>query len=276
MANDQGTFLAYRNYIEASDTALATAATELGDRLVDNLKTRESDDVWRFSVSGAATSATVTATLSADQEIGVVTSQFPRGEYTGVSESNLVFDPTDTIRYRLLDSSDVELADSTAAASGVVAGYMTHYWKPTNPVSGVRKIEATFDAASRVTATFCDVGTLGAWGIIEPSVGFAYPASFGWRHNNETKATAAGRFYTARFDPMRRWSLSFDWLSNAESMILDEMLRYSGGARQVFIRRGDLPTGKDAMHALVTASNRGMESRTSTLRQQALTFNEFI
>ena len=275
MANDQGTFLAYLNYVEDENTTLTTAAEEQGDRVVDNLKTRESDDFWRFAVSGGATSATVTATFSSDQTIGLVTTQFPRGTYTGVSEASPNFASTDTIQYRLLDSGDSELADSTAAASGVVAGYMTHYWKPDSAVSGVRKIEATYDAASRVSAAFCDVGMLGGWSSIEPDVGFSYPAGFGWRHNTENQRSATGRLYTARFEPLRKWSLMFDWLSNSESMVVDEMLRYSGGARQVFVRRGDLPSGKDAMHAVLSAV-RDAESRTPAVRQQALTFEEFI
>lgn len=275
MANDQGTFLAYRNYIEDASTTLATAASEQGDRIVDNLKTREADDAWRFAVSGGSTSATVTATFSADRTIGLVTTQFPRGTYPGVSEDAPNFISTDTIRYRLLDASDVVLADSTATASGVAVGYMTHYWKPNAAVPLVRKVEATYDAASRVSATFCDVGMLGAWPIIEPNVGFSYPGGYGWLLNNETARTTTGRLYAARFEPLRRWALTFDFLSNSEAAVIDEMIRYSAGARQVFVRRGDLDAGKDAMLAVVTPV-RDMESRTATLRQQALTFDEFI
>lgn len=275
MANTQGTFLAYRNWVEESNTTLETAVEEQGTRVVANLKTREADDFWRFPVADGSSTATVTATFAADQTIGVVTTQFPRGTYTGVSESSPNFASGDTIRYRLLDASDNELADSTTAASGVVAGYMTHYWKPDNAVASVRKVEATYNALSRVDAAFCDVGMLGAWSIIEPSVGLSYPGGFGWRHNTENQRTTTGRVYAARFDPTRRWDIAFDYLSNAESLLIDEMLRYSGGARQVFIRRGDLPVGRDAMLALVSAT-RDMESRTPTLRQQAMTFEEFI
>lgn len=275
MANALGTFLAYRNYIEDASTTLATAATIQGDRIVDNLKTRESDDFWRFAVSGGATSAIATATFTADRSIGCVTVQFPRGEYPGVSEDAPNFAATDTIQIRLLDSLDAELADSTALQSDVVAGYMTWYWKPSAAVAGVRKVEVTFDAASRVSAAFCDVGMLGAWPIIEPSVGFSYTSTRGWRPNTENARTTTGRPYTARFDPLRRWSLMFDYLSTSEAETIDEMLRYSGGARQVFVRRGDLSTGKDSMLAIVSAP-RDMEDRTATLNQQSLTFDEFI
>lgn len=275
MANDQGTFLAYLNYIEAATTTLATAAKEQGDRIVSNLKTREADDFWRFEVEEGSTSATAIATFASNQTVALVTTQFPRGTYPGVSEDAPVFASTDTIQYRLLDASDVQLADSGTDQSGCVAGYMTHYWRPDNVVSGVRKIEATYNAASRVSAGFCDVGMLGAWPIIEPSVGFSYPGGFGWRHNNETSRTTTGRLYSARFEPLRRWSLMFDFLSNNESLTIDEMIRYSGGARQVFVRRGDLPVGKDAMLALLSVP-RDMEARTMELRQQALSFDEFI
>ena len=275
MANQLGTFLAYRNFVELSTTTLATAAAEVGDRLVANLKTREADDAWRFEVAALATSATVTATFAADQTIGVITTQFPRGEYPGVSEDAPNFISTDTIRYRMLDSVDAELDDSGVVASAVVNGYMTHYYKPSSPIAGVRKIEATYDAASRVTATFCDVGMLGAWGIIEPNVGFSYPGGYGWLLNNENARTTTGRLYAARFEPLRRWSLTFDFLSNSEAMTLDEMLRYSGAARQVFVRRGDLPAGQDAMLAVVNPI-RDTESRTAALRQMAMTFDEFI
>lgn len=263
------------NHIEDDATTIATEAVAQGARVASNLKTRESDDFWRFAVTGGATSATVTATLAADQTVAVVTTQFPRGEYTGVSESSPVFAPGDTVRYRLLDAGDVVLADSTTAASGVQVGYMTHYWKPDAAVSGVRKIEATYDAASRVSAGFCDVGMLGAWPILEPSVGFSYPAGYGWLTNTESSRTSTGRLYTARFEPLRRWSLTFDFLSNAEAALFDEMTRYLGGSRQMFIRRGDLPSGKDSMLAIATAS-RDIESRTPTIRQQTLTFEEFI
>ena len=152
---------------------------------------------------------------------------------------------------------------------------MTHYIKPTSAITGVRKVEATYTATSRETAGFCDVGMLGAWSIIEPDVGFSYPGGFGWRHNTDNQRSATGRLYSARFDPLRRWSLTFDALTNDESITIDEMLRYSGGARQVFVRRGDLPTGKDALLGLVSAG-RDMEARNVTHRQQALTFEEFI
>jgi hypothetical protein len=275
MANDQGHFLAYQNWVEERATVLATTTDDQGNRVVANLKTRESDDVWRFPVAVDAVTATVTVTFDADKTIGVVTSGFPRDEYPGISEANPSFGATDTIRYRLLDASDVQLADSGTNASGVVPGYMSHFWKPGAAVTGVRKLEATYAATSRIAAGFCDVGTIGAWPIIEPNVGFAYPAGFGWRHNTENQRTPTGRVYSAGFDPSRRWSLELDFLTNDESMIIDEMLRYSRGARQVFIRRGDLPTGKDAMFALVSTT-RDMESRTATHRRQVFTFDEFI
>ena len=275
MANDQGTFLAYRNYVEEADTTITTAADVEGDRVAANLKTRESDDFWRFAVSAGNLTQSVTAEFASDQTIGVVTSQFPRSEYTGVSEASPAFAASDQIRYRLLDSADVELWDSGTVAAGVVVGYMTHYIKPSSAVAGVRKIEATYTATSRETAGFCDVGMLGAWSIIEPAVGFSYPGGYGWRPNTDNQRSATGRPYSARFDPLRQWQLTFDVLTNDESMTVDEMLRYSGGARQVFVRRGDLPVGKDGLLALVSAP-RSMESRTATHRQQALTFDEFI
>lgn len=275
MANDQGTFLAYRNYIEDSDTTLVTDAVVLGDLVVDNLKTTESDDFWRIDTASGPPTGTVTATFSEDRTIGAITSQFPRGVYPGVSETALAFGSTDTIQYRLLDASDVELWDSGAVASGVVAGYMTHYIKPSTAISGVRKLEATYVATSRTSASFADIGMLGAWPIIEPSVGFSYPGGYGWRLNNETARTTTGRVYSARFEPLRRWSIVFDFLTTSDAAALDEMLRYSGGARQVFIRRGDLPVGKNAMLALVTAP-RDLEWQTGELLQQALTFEEFI
>lgn len=275
MANQLGTFLAWRNFIEYATTTLATAAEEQGTRIVDNLKTQESDDFWRFEVDESASDATVTATFAADQAVGVATVQFPRETYPGVSEDAPNFAATDTIRIRLLDVDDVELADSGTVQSGVVAGFMTYYWKPDSPVSGVRKIEFTFDAASRVSAGFCDVGMVGAWSIMEPNVGFSYPGGYGWRHNTESARTPTGRLYTAGFEPLRQWSMTFDFLSNAEAALFDEMIRYSRGARQVFVHRGDLPAGKDSMLAVLTVP-RAMEASTATLNQQSLTFDEFI
>ena len=281
MANSEGHFLAWKNWIENDDVTFTTAVDDQGDRVALNLKTTESDDAWRFPVDVGATEAVVTADLIVDREVALLTTQFPRFVYPGVSEDQPNLATTDTIRYRLLDASDVELYDSTVlTASDVLPGYMFHYHKPDSAVSGVRKIELTVDCISRGTLgdafKFCDVGYLGAWGhIIEPNVGFAYPAGFGWPPRNENARTATGRLYSARFEPYRRWSLALDFLSNAESLNVDEMMRYSGGARQVMVRRGDLPAGKDGMLAIATAP-RDMESRTSTLRQQSFTFNEFI
>lgn len=272
MANDQGTWLAYLNAVESG--TITTDADVVGDRLVTNLATTESDDSWRFLVEESATSATVTVTWTTDQTVGAVSTQFPRHEYTGVSESNPAFLSTDTIRYRLYDSEDTLLWDSTEAASGVAVGYMIHQIKLDTQLTNVRKLVADYDAASRETAGFCDVGTLGAWKVIEPNVGFSYPGGYGWKTNMESQTTTAGRRYNARFDPMRRWTLIFDFLTNSEAMSVDEMIRYSGGARQVLVCRGDLPSGMDAMHATLEA--RDITSRTASLRQAPLTFEEFI
>lgn len=275
MANDQGTFLAYRNFVEeVSNNGFTTDAVEMGSRVVTNLKTRESDDFWRFAVEDGETVGEVEIDFGSNVEIGAITTQFPRGTYPGVSESNPAFGPTDEIRYRLLDASDVVVWDSTSEASGVVPGYMMHFVEVDPPVTA-RKLIATYDAESRVASGFCDVGTLGAWSTFAPYIGFSYPAGYGWMLNNEKGRTPAGRLYSARFEPMRKWSLQFDGLTNAESMIVDEMIRYSGGARQVFVCRGDLPAGKNAMLAVVEAQ-RDIESRNATHRQQALTFEEFI
>ena len=281
MANSEGHFIAWKNVIEADDVTFETAVEDQGDRVALNLKTTESDDAWRFPVATGATSATVTAVLTADKTIELLTTQFPRFEYPGVSEDMPNIATTDTIRYRLLDSADVELHDSTVlTASDVLPGYMFHYYRPSSPVSGVRKIELTVDAVSRETLDdafkFCDVGYLGAWEqLLEPDVGYAYPAGFGWPPRNENARTATGRLYSARFEPYRKWSLALDFLSNAESLNVDEMIRYTGGGRQMMVRRGDLPAGKDGMLAIVTTP-RDMESRTGTIRQQSFTFNEFI
>lgn len=286
MANECGTFLAYRNWVEepgvlssagatvVPGSVLTTTADIQGTRLVTNLATRESDDSWRFLVATAATSATVSVDFGQDREVQCVTSQFPRHRYTDVSEDIPIFAATDTIQYQLFDSLGAVLYDSTVVVSGVDPGYMVHYIRLDAALTNVRRMDVTFDAISRETLGFCDVGQVGAWPIIEPNVNFSYPAGYGWKTNTNTQTTSAGRLYTARFDPMRRWSLDFDYLSNDESMVIDEMTRYSGGARQVFVVRGDLPTSKDAMHALVEA--RDIRSRTPTLRQAPLSFNEFI
>lgn len=273
--NDQGTFIGVKNHVEASSTTFTTAVLEFGDRVASNLATTQSDDAWRVgALSGGSTSAQVTIEFTAERSVDALSTQFPRGIYPGVSEDEPNFAATDTIRYRLYDASDVELYDSTAQASGVVPGYMLHTVELDQSYQA-KKLVVDFDAVSRAAATFFDVASIGAWETISPSVGFAYPGGFGWKLNNESQTTIAGRTYTARFEPKRRWSIVFDFLSNADSLQIDEMIRYSGGARQVLIQRGDLPTGKDAMLALVSPS-RDMESRTATLRQQALTFEEFI
>lgn len=272
MANQLGTFLAYLNKVE--DATLTTAADVQGERVVANLATRESDDVWRFLVSGGSTTATAIATWDSDQTVQVLTAQFPRTTYTGVSESSPSFASSDTIQWVLKNSGGTTIYDSTAEASNATPGYMTAYHKMASQLTTVRSLEVTFDATSRVSAGFCDVGMIGAWPIIEPSVGFSYPGGYGWRHNTNNQTTTAGRMYTARFDPMREWSLEFDFLTNDEANTIDEMNRYAGGARQVFVRRGDLPTGKDAMLALLSA--RSTQSRTATRRQAPLTFEEFI
>ena len=267
--------MAFCNWVEVAQTTdIVTAAVEQGARVVGNLKTRESDDFWRFAVGLGQTSATVVVDFGADREVGVITTQMPRGVYPGVSETNPALGATDTIRYRLLDDDDTELWDSGAQASGVVPGYMLHYAEVDPPVTA-RKLEATYDAPSRTAAGFCDIASLGAWPVIAPYVGFSYPGGFGWMLNNENGRTPVGKLYTARFEPMRKWSLSFDGLTNAESLIISEMLRYAGGARQVLVKRGDLPIGRDAMLAVVTA-DRDIESRNHEIRQVALTFEEFI
>jgi len=265
--------LAYKNWVEYSGSTLTTSETEQGERVVSNLKTRESDDVWRVDVT-SDTAASVEVDFGEDRAVDVVTHQFPRGDYPGVSEEDPAYNSADTIQYLLKDAADVTLWDSGASASGLVTGYMTHWKRPSSTITA-RKLVVNYVATNRVTAGFFDVGNIGAWPIIEPSVGIAYPAGFGWDANNGIKETTAGKRYTARFDPLRRWSFIFDALSNDESMELDEMIRYSGGARQIFARRGDLPSGKDAMHCLVQSA-REIESATPEIRGLSMALKEFI
>jgi hypothetical protein len=273
--SDQGTFLAYRNWVEEVLNASITSSVEsFSGRGPQNVKTRESDDFWRFPVADGASSAILSIDFGADRSVGLITTQFPRGVYPGVSESNPVFASTDTIRVRLLDASNTQLFDSGTDAADIVVGYMSWYLK-LDTATTARKVEITYTPTSRIASGFCDVGSVGAWSIIEPAVGFSYPAGFGWIPSAETAQTPGGRVYTARFEPRRRWQLAFEMLTNSESLLVDEMLRYSGGARQVFVRRGDLPVGRDAMHALVSAS-RDIESVIASHRSAPLTFEEFI
>lgn len=274
MANSMGAFIGTRNYADQSGVVYATEAGSVGERLVSNLASTRSDDVWRFLVGALGTTGECTVTLPADATIALVSVQFPRGTYPGVSEASPAFGPTDLLRVRLRGADDAVLWDS-GAVQGVQPGYGVWWARPPAPVAGVRSALFSFVAASRATAGFCDVASVGLWDLFEPRVGASYPAGFGWLPNIESERTPAGRLYTSRYEPMRRWSLDLEWLSNAESLTLDELNRRSGGALPVFVRRGDLPAGKDAMHALLTV-NRLTESITPELRSVSATFDEFI
>ncbi|MEM6413202.1 MAG: hypothetical protein AAF720_00910 [Pseudomonadota bacterium] len=274
MANIQGTFLAWQNWVDLADTTFHASQERTDNRVVANLSNAQSDDVWRVDIASGATSATATITLSQPRSVQLVTLQFPRFEYPGVSEVNPNFAKTDTIRIRLLDANENVVFDSTAQSANVEPGYMVYYVK-LNAAVDTSKCELTLDAPSRVTQGFLDVGNLGLWPIWEPQRGFAYPASYGWVLNTENAKTPAGRLFTNRFDPFREWSLTFDTLTNQEAGQVEELIRYSGGARQVFVRRGDLEPSKDAMLCVVTRL-RPIDSRTATLRQFSGTFEEFI
>lgn len=274
MVNSQGTYLAYRNWVEESDVEITTSATVVGDRLVTNLANSQSDDVWRVTVSGVSTSFSATFDFGVLRSIDILTCQFARGIYPGVDDDNPTFASTDTIRWRLYDLSDVLVYDSTASASGVAPGYMLAYHR-TPSAQSAAKLVVDWNATSRASAGFVDVGSVGAWTAYDPNIGFAYPANFGWQPNNEVQRTSAGRIYTSRYEPYRRWTLLFDTLSNNESMSFDEMVRWAGGARQCFVRRGDLPAGKNAMLCLLT-NVKDTESVTPEVREASATFEEFI
>lgn len=275
MANDQGTFLAYKNWAEHLGAVITTDEDEQGDRIASNLATRESDDVWRFETL-TDTSATVEIDFGQDRDVDLCTLQFPRGTYPGVNEDNPAFSPSDTIRYYLTDEADNILWDGLTEPSEIISGYMTH-WKRTDVTYSARKLKIDLNAMSRSTPDFefCDVGMAGAWPVFDPRVGFAYPAGFDWIANTGSNKTTAGRLYTARFEPLRRWSFVFDTVGNDESMEFSEMIRYSGGARQIFARRGDLPAGKDAMHCLIENS-REIQSVTPEIRGLTMALKEFI
>lgn len=272
MANDQGTFIGYRNAVEGANIVANTPLVAgLGPT---NVATTRSDEVWRIdTVANEATTAQIDIDFGSDQSIGALSMQFPRGTYPGVSESAPAFGASDTIRFRLLDSGNSTVYDSTANASGVVAGYMTVLDKLSSPVTA-RTLRINLDGASRSAAGFYDVSSVGAWRLIEPNVGAAYPAEFAWIPKNDNVATPAGRVYTARFEPLRQWSLAFDALTNDVSLEIDELVRYAAGSRQVLVARGDLPAGKNTMHALMTG--RAIQSVTAERRSFAATFNEFI
>lgn len=275
MANIQGTYLAFRNWVEESGVTFTTDAEEVGTRVASNVATTQSDDFWRVGgLSVGSDSAYLIIDFTVDRSVGAVSVQFPRGVYPGVSETEPAYGPSDTLRFRLLDAADSTLWDSGVNASGVVAGYMIVTARPNAAVTA-RKLRIDFAAPSRADATFFDVSNVGAWSILDPAIGFAYPAGFGWTANTQNIKTPAGRVYTQRFEPFRRWSLAFDTLSNSDSLEFDELVRYTGGARQSLVRRGDLPVGKDAMLCLI-ASLREIESLTPSVRQFTATFEEFI
>lgn len=275
MANSQGTFLAYRNWLESADTTFVTSTDVVGSRAAENVLTQESDDFWRVGgLSVDNTAASLVAQMKSAQNIDAISVQFPRGTYPGVSDAVPNFAASDTIRYRLLDAAAVTLWDSGVLNAAVVPGYMTHYVRVSPPVAA-RQVRIDFDATSRADAGFFDVGNIGAWSAFEPAVGLAYPAKYGWRTNKQDQRTSAGRLYTTRFEPMRRWSLVFDALTDVDSARLDEMIRYTGGSRQVFVRRGDLPVGRDAMLAIIAADG-DMDAVAHQLYQYTLLLEEFI
>jgi len=270
LANDQGTYLSYLNWVEDAGASFDTSVDVLGDRDFDNVATTLSDDFWRIG----ATSGAGTIDFGQDRSVQVVSIQFPRFEYTNVSEDNPNFASSDTIQVELLDVGDSVLYDSTALASGVEVGYMIYTLKLNSPVTA-RKLRVTFSAPSRTTQGFFDVGNIWAGPIIEPNVGFIYPASYGWMPQRDSSTTPAGRLYTSRFEPLRRWNVTFDALGNTEAMTLDEVVRYSALSRQLLFRRGDLPSGKDSMLCVISNA-RDIDSITAEIRRLSLRLEEFI
>ena len=90
MANDQGTYLACINHVEASGTTFATTTEDVGDRVLSNVATTQSDDFWRVDgLEALATEFVAEITLSEDKTIEAISVQFPRDQYPGVSEDAL-------------------------------------------------------------------------------------------------------------------------------------------------------------------------------------------
>ena len=207
MANDQGTYLACINHVEASGTTFATTTEDVGDRVLSNVATTQSDDFWRVDgLEALATEFVAEITLSEDKTIEAISVQFPRDQYPGVSEDAPNFIGTDRIRITIVNEALATVYSSDWLDSDVAVGYMIFTHKLAAAVSG-QKVTIEFDATSRATAGFCDVAHIGIWEIIEPNIGFAYPGNFGWRLNTQNQRTPAGRLYTSRFDPLRRWTL---------------------------------------------------------------------
>jgi hypothetical protein len=281
MSNTQGFFLGTRNWVEEEGVTFTPETATIGDNSAGNVAYTNSDDVWRINgIEVADTSEQLVIDLAQDRQIDILSIFWPRSDYPGVNENNPNIATTDTLRVELLDAADVVLWDSTVYnPTDVDPNYMVHFLDISELTSvanrTARKVRITFDLPSRTTETFSDVEYIGLWTKFSPQVGLAYPAGYGWVLPTEIQEAPSGRRYTSGFEPFRRWSMVFDQISTDDGLTFDEMVRRNGRTFPIFVKRGDLPAGKNAMIAVIDSPGEN-EFVTPEELERTITVLEFI
>lgn len=238
--------ISYRNWVDAESTVIA-ADSEAGDFVGANVQNRLGYKVWRTDgLTTGSTDAGITIEFGASRAVQAVAIAFPRTNDPGSYDETPDFGASDTVRVRLY-LSNVEVFDSGVGASGVDPGHgMWALWMNAEVQCDEMRID--LDAISRDSEGFVDVARIWAGPMIAPRVGVSYGANRQWTSDSIIAKAARGEseFVTPQ-ESLRQWSLTLDWLDDAEAEEIDDFERVVTGAGQFLAHWGTLPAGKRDM-----------------------------
>lgn len=224
-----GAAFSYVNHLDDAATVLA-ASDQSASLPVGNLQDWRIAKVWR---SGASIAAFFTADLGSVKAIDAV------GLF------GLQIGATDTVRIRLstvaLGASDV--FDTTALASGIVAGYNQYLWLP-GSTKNARYLKVDINAASLAAQGYFDLARCWVGALWSPAYNFKSGAEFLIKDPSaNARAVRSSIRFSDRFSKYRTANFTFGALSATEAAKADDMDLTVGTTQQfLFVRdkAGDL------------------------------------
>lgn len=261
------TWLSYRNWVDAP-SAVLTAANEAGELVVGNLVNRLSYKIWRDD-DIASGETWFEVDFGQVREVGCLVLVFPRSNLPSSYDVEAAIADDDKVRHYLdaTTPGDGAVYDSTQVNSGVIPGFGYHAIKLASPVNA-RYWRCELSPTSRVASGFLDIARAWAGPVIEPAVGVSFGVSHMWRSNSTITEAARGESEFVDPRPSKRaYTMSFEWLTNAERDSLEDLDMLMTTAGQFVVCREDLTIPKGVMLARQEKST-GFAAAAAHLRNQ--------
>lgn len=235
-----GAWWCWQNYVDSASTEIE-ASSEAEEMPASNVAVRQTTDVWQPNT----TSESLTITFGSVRTLQTFALRFPRDNASIEEDAVSYVEPTDQVRYRLYDASNVVLLDTTNMNIGAHPQYGVHCYLHSTAIPLVKKVVIDLNIASRVTEGYFQLSRvfLGP-ARFEPKVGIGEGSDFDHPDESTTvRAAKALAYYTDQDEIGRAWRLTFGGIKESERYTVEDFMRVIGTRRQFLSGRrstGDL------------------------------------